>query len=346
MAQAAAAATRERRLETVAPAPVATPALWAVVLAGGDGARLRPLTRVVCGDERPKQYAPLVDSRSMLRLTLDRMRLAVPPERTLVVTRQSQAAYMSDEVEQSGPPWVLTQPVDRGTAAAILLAAHWIQGRDPDAMMVVVPSDHFVADETVFAKHVRDVANFVAEQPTRCVLLGARPSAPDTAYGWIAPGVPLGFVAGQPIYRVREFWEKPSPYVARTALVSGGLWNTFILATTPSALLWAGRRYLPRLAGPLATVATTFGTADERTALRRVYRAVPRADFSRTVLSAAPAFLAVSQMPSVGWSDWGTPERVLQSLIAAGIAPSWLRAALVEQGRVEPVRAALARALS
>jgi len=327
------------------PSATPRPRLWAVVLAGGDGARLRPLTRVVCGDERPKQYAPLLDARSMLRLTLDRMRLTVPVERTLVVTRQSQAAYMDHEVERTGPPWVLAQPEDRGTAAAILLAAHWIQRRDPEACMVVVPSDHFIADEGAFSSHVREVGRFVAEQPTRCVVLGARPSAPDTGYGWIAPGVPLGFVGGQPVFRVREFWEKPSPYVAQAALVDGGLWSTFTLVTTPSALLWAGRRYLPRLAGPLATIAPALGSADEPAAVRRVYRAVPRADFSRAVLASAPAFLAVSELPSVGWSDWGTPERVLQSLLVAGISPSWLPAAL-EQNRAEPVPAALARALA
>src|SRR5262249_32949892 len=206
-------------------------------------------------------------------------------------------------------------------------------------------SDHFVADEPAFAAHVRKVADFVAGQRTRCVLLGAPPTAAETSFGWIAPGAPVGWIEAEPISRVRQFWEKPSPYVARTALVRGCLWSPFIFVTSVPTLLWAGRRYLPRLAGPFEALGPSLGTAEESTALRRAFRGVPRADFSRAVLAAAPPFLAVSRMPSIGWSDWGTPERVLRSLFAAGISPSWLRAA-VEHHRPAPVRAALARALA
>ena len=100
--------------------------LWAIVLAGGRGVRLRPLVQVIHGDERPKQFAAIADSRSMLRHTLDRVALRIPPERTVVVVSQEDARYVTEEFRGASRPHVLVQPADRGTAAGILLPAHWI----------------------------------------------------------------------------------------------------------------------------------------------------------------------------------------------------------------------------
>lgn len=301
--------------------------LWAIVLAGGEGLRLKRLTRTVCGDERPKQYAALLDSRSLLRLTLDRVGALVPPERTVIVTKRNHAKYMAPELgADSPPPWVLVQPEDRGTAAGVLLPAQWIHRRDPGATVVVFPSDHFIADERPFIAHLESLAAFVDRQPARCVLLGARPTAPEAEYGWIAPGAAIGEAAGEPVSRVRWFWEKPSAYATRTLFAAGFLWSTFIFVAKTATLLAAGRRCLPTLADRLSTLAPLLGTPDEPWALHQAYRLAPRADFSRAVFQAGAPVLAVSRMPDVGWSDWGTPERVLQSLWAAGISPPWLPA--------------------
>jgi mannose-1-phosphate guanylyltransferase len=126
--------------------------LWAVVLAGGEGVRLRPLVRRVCGDERPKQSCPLLGSRTLLRETLDRVVRLIPPERTVVVGMQSHARYQADEFGEQPSPYVLNQPDDRGTGAAVLLAALWIEARAPQATVVFFASDHFIAEEGVFMK--------------------------------------------------------------------------------------------------------------------------------------------------------------------------------------------------
>lgn len=298
--------------------------LWAIVLAGGDGVRLRPLTRRVCGDERPKQYVPLLGPRSMLDLTVERVSLAVPSERTVIVTQQRHADYMAAEFRGVPTPRVLVQPESRGTAAGVLFPAHWIHWQDPEATVAVFPSDHFIPDAHAFMAHVRGVAAFVKRHPEWIVLLGARPTEPETEYGWIEPGASLGRIGIEPISRVRRFWEKPSLDLARTALAVGCLWNTFVFVARTATLVAEGQRALPELSDRLSAIAPFVGSEREAAAVAQTYALAPTANFSRAILETSPARLAVSRLPGLTWSDWGTPGRVLQSLQRAGISPPWL----------------------
>ncbi len=306
-----------------APKP-AVGSLWAIVLAGGEGVRLRPLTRRVCGDERPKQYVPLLGPESMLDRTIDRAALVVPSARTVIVTQERHSAYMAARLERVPSPRVLVQPENRGTAAGVLFPAHWIHWQNPEATVAVFPSDHFIPDAEAFMAHVRAVAAFVKRRPEWIVVLGARPTEAETEYGWIEPGATLGRVGGEPISRVRRFWEKPSPEIARTALAVGCLWNTFVVVAKTATLLAEGRRALPQLSDRLSAIAPVAGSDRGAAEITRAYSLMSTANFSRAILEASPGRLAVSRLPRLTWSDWGTPARVLQSLRKAGIQPSWL----------------------
>jgi mannose-1-phosphate guanylyltransferase len=182
---------------------------WAVVLAGGEGMRLRSLVRQVLGADRPKQYVRLLGGRTLLRQTLDRVSLAIAPERTLVVTVRHHAGYIAEEFAAAAHPRVLAQPLDRGTGAGVLYPAHWIAWRNPEATVAVFPSDHFLLGEMAFMAHVAEVAAWVERHPERLVLLGAQPTSPEVEYGWIEPAESLGEVSTGTVRAVRQFWESP-----------------------------------------------------------------------------------------------------------------------------------------
>jgi mannose-1-phosphate guanylyltransferase len=295
---------------------------WAIVLAGGQGLRLRPLVERIHADGRPKQFAVLVGERSLLRQTLDRVALTVPPSRTVVVTTRSHARFFEAGAR---PPHFLVQPQDRGTAAGLLLPVHWISWRDPDAIVAVFPSDHFVADDAGFMRHIDALRAVVARHPDRMVLVAATPDSAEPGYGWIEPGVSIdkSSSAGD-VRAVLRFVEKPSSEEARACLARGGLWNTFVMVARASTFVEAGRRALPDLHERLRRVRRFAGTKELDAAIERAYMLSAPANFSHDVLAADPSRLAVSELPPLHWSDWGTPERVITALRREGLAPRWL----------------------
>ena len=283
-------------------------ALWAIVLAGGEGIRLRALTRQLYGEERPKQYTVLTGSKSLLRQTLERVALLIPPQRIVVVTQASHARYLDPELAGLPGVRVLPQPSDRGTAAGVLMPAHWIKARDPHAIVAVFPADHLILEEAAFMDHVAAVARYVRAHPDWLVLLGAPPTEPDPDYGWIEVGAPVGWVGLGPVHRVRGFREKPTEESARRLFALGCLWNTFVFAASVATLVDAGRECIPLLHDRLIHLPEFVGTQYEPWALRQAYLLAPTADFSRAVLESSRVPLAVSQIPILTWCDLGTPE--------------------------------------
>lgn len=297
--------------------------LWGVVLAGGEGVRLRALSERICGEPRPKQYVPIFGERTLLRQTLDRVALGVSPARTVVVTMRSHAPYFGDPWAEPGGPHVLVQPSDRSTAAGILLPAHWIARREPDATISVFPSDHFVSEPARFMAHIAQVADWVDRHPERLVLLGSRATGPEVEYGWIELGPPLEATPERRIWTVRRFWEKPSEERARICLETGCLWNTLILVGKVGTFLRAGREALPGVDERLGRARAFLGTDEETWALHQAYALMPKANFSRAILEPCPPFLAVAAMPPVVWSDLGTPRRIFEILRATRTRPPW-----------------------
>jgi len=297
------------------------PHLWGVVLSGGEGVRLKTLARRICGDERPKQYVPIFGNRTLLRQTLDRVALGIRSSQTAVVTLRSHSRFFVEQWAGPEPPRVLIQPTDRGTAAGILFPIHWVARQDPDAIVAVFPSDHFVSEPATFMALVGRIAAWVHEHPARLVLLGAHPTSPEVEYGWIELGRPLDSRDDRPVWEVRRFWEKPSEERARQCLEAGCLWNTLVLVGTATMFLRAAREAVPEVCERLARAAPFFETNAE--AWAQAYALIPRADFSRAILEPCPPSLAVAAVPRLMWSDLGSPRRVREILGAARSLPAW-----------------------
>jgi len=298
---------------------------WAIVLAGGEGLRLRPLVRQIMGDDRPKQYVRLLGAQTLLRQTLDRIGLAIPEARTLVVTVRHHAGYIAEEFAAAPRPTILVQPVDRGTAAGVLYPAHWIAWRNPEAIAAIFPSDHFLLGEASFMAHVAEVAAWVEKNPDRLVLLGAQPTSPEVEYGWIEPGEGLGELSSGPIRGVRQFWEKPAVARARACMTAGHLWNTSIIVGKVATLVQTGGQALPELSERLARIEPFAGTPEEPDAVRQAFELMPKMNFSRAVLETCPEALSVSRLPRIVWSDLGSPHRVMEALTRMRIRPEWAR---------------------
>jgi mannose-1-phosphate guanylyltransferase len=234
------------------------------------------------------------------------------------------AAYLARTLGDMPYPRALAQPEDRGTATAILLAAHWIVARDPTATVIVAPSDHLIVEEALFMEHLAAVARFAQRQPEWITLLGAQPTEPEIEYGWIEAGPRAGWTTEGPLYRVLRFREKPSSELAETLYTNGCLWNTFVFVAGARTLIAAGGECVPQLNDRLGRLSAFFGTEHESWAIRQAYAMAPRANFSRSVLERCPGALAVSKLPALTWCDLGTPDRVIKTLTRLGISPPWL----------------------
>jgi mannose-1-phosphate guanylyltransferase len=242
----------------------------------------------------------------------------------MVIGLESHARFLEQEFGSGSEPIVLRQPESRGTAAAVLLAAQWLQAHDPGATAVFCPSDHFVSDDAPFMAQVAEIVRFVQRQPQWLVLLGVEPDRPETEYGWIEPGACLDCRVRWPLYRVARFREKPSEAVARGLFRSGWLWNTLVFAASIPALLASGRACVPSLSDWLGRLQAFWGSVDERWALRQAYALAPTVSFSQSILETCAQPLAVSKVIGLSWRDLGTPERVLETMGAFRSQAPWL----------------------
>jgi mannose-1-phosphate guanylyltransferase len=245
-----------------------------------------------------------------------------------VVGLESHEGYLAREFDERPGPHVLKQPESRGTAAAVLLAAQWIAAREPRATVVFFPSDQFIEEEGVFMEQVSDAARFVKRHPKWIGLLGVRPGEAETEYGWIVPGERVAWTGRGPLYRVRQFVEKPSREVAQSLFVQGGLWNTLVFVAEVGALLATGRACVPSLSTRLARLSAFWGSEHERWAVRQAYALAPTVNFSRAILEACAQPLAVLEVPGLTWCDLGSPDRVLKTLAGCRIEVPWVAASI------------------
>jgi mannose-1-phosphate guanylyltransferase len=276
--------------------------LWTLVLAAGAGRRLAPITGRV-----PKQFWRPDGRTSLLDDTLARLARLAPAARTVTVVDRSHRPYVEAVARPARLGHVVYQPSDQGTAAGVRLGLLHA-GADPDATIVMTPSDQGIARPALFHAGLALAIDDVRRGRSEMVAFGVEADRPEQDYGWITPARAED---GRRLASVAAFVEKPEASAAARLFTSGALWNTMVLVTRAGALADRFRRHLPDLAEVFDT-ASHLRAADQEAFLDRVYASLPRYDFSRDLVAAVDGLSLVVWPNAMGWSDLGTPDRLAE----------------------------------
>jgi mannose-1-phosphate guanylyltransferase len=284
---------------------------WAVVLAAGEGSRLRALTTLPSGAAVPKQFCSLYEGPSLLQEALRRGESVVGRSRLCAVVAAQHRLWWEGALGSLPARNVIVQPQNRGTANGILLPLMHLLQRDPSARVVLLPSDHHVLQESVLTSSLRDAVEQLEWRFDETLLLGIAPVEADPDLGYILPGE----TDRRGALTVARFIEKPPQALARELIRAGGLWNAFIVASTATALLDLFRARIPDIVEAMrAAVQRDLERGSGAAAVTELYQRLPTIDFSRDIVAGQESKLRVLPVRPCGWSDLGTPKRVLDVL--------------------------------
>ncbi|MBI5967216.1 MAG: mannose-1-phosphate guanylyltransferase [Deltaproteobacteria bacterium] len=243
------------------------PEVYVAIMAGGGGTRFWPWSR----EERPKQILPIISNRSMIWETVERIRSFTSSGKIFIITSRSQAKELQREAPQIPQSNLLLEPLGKNTAPCLCLAALYIQKLNPEAIMVVLPADHFIADRRGFLRTLKAAVGFTAKR-NFLMTLGIPPTEPETGYGYIQKGETLGKVKGISVFKAKAFREKPTRAKARAYLRTGKyLWNSGMFIWKVGVFLAALEKYLPQLYEEMRPLQNHLGTARGEKLLEKVY---------------------------------------------------------------------------
>jgi len=273
---------------------------YAVIMAGGGGTRLWPLSR----QRRPKQMLSLFDERSMFQTAVDRIMDLFPPERIFVVTVQDQARELQAQCTDIPAANYLVEPAARGTASVIGLAAIAIQQIDPQAVMAILGSDHYIKDEPGFRQLL--VAAELAAEDGYLVTMGIEPTFPATGFGYIQEGSPIRSYQDHPVFQVARFKEKPTQAEAVEMLADGRhLWNSGMFIWRCERILDEYKRQMPKLYAGLQEINRAWGSPQAADVLERVWSTLRNETIDYGVMEGARN-VVVLPAAGLGWSDVGS----------------------------------------
>jgi mannose-1-phosphate guanylyltransferase len=272
---------------------------YAVVMAGGSGTRFWPLSR----RKHPKQLLELFGHGTLLEQTVERIRPIIPPERVYVYTNELIWREVRKRLPQIPRGQIVAEPASRNTAPTLGVAAHEICRRDPRGLMIVLPADHVIAKRAEFLRVLRAGCE-TASQEGSSVVIGLKPTRPDTGFGYVRIGAREARLAGQEIYRVEKFTEKPPLAAARRYVASGKyLWNGGMFIWRASTLLENFANHQPKMADQLARLAAAGGVRSTRN-FRRLFPHFEKISIDFALMEKISNIHAVSA--DIGWDDVGS----------------------------------------
>lgn len=277
---------------------------YCVIMCGGIGSRFWPVSR----RNMPKQFLDFFGTgRSLLQMTVDRIRPLVPPERILLLTNRHYADLIAEMLPEIPPQNILCEPARRNTAPCLCWAAHHVRALDPEASMVVLASDHLILREDCFRRDIQTGLEYV-EKTGHLLTLGVNPSSPHTGYGYIQTGQPCSEYPA--IRKVKSFTEKPDRQMAELFLSSGEFyWNSGMFLWRADAILKAFDRYCPEITSIFDNGDNLYNTPEETTFIDREYPNSPNISIDYAIMEKADNVYVMTV--DFGWSDLGSWKALL-----------------------------------
>ncbi|HTR80954.1 MAG TPA: sugar phosphate nucleotidyltransferase [Bacteroidota bacterium] len=288
--------------------------VWGIILAAGDGVRLKPYIQSRFNSDCPKQFCVFTGTRSMLAHTIARVTRYIPIERTVVTITEAHGVYARKDLEHVDNRNIITQPSNKETSASILLPLLHIMRRDPDAIVVIFPSDHYIREEERFMEYVRAGTEFVEHHSKYLLLLGIESESLLQDYGWIETSMKIADIRGSEILRVKRFMEKPDAKKAFTVQRNRTLCNTMVFISLASSMLRKFRLMTPAVFHAFKKIDEAISSPHEEEIVHEVYSVLTPVDFSKAILGHDPRGLAVIRIQDVYWNDWGDETRIRTDL--------------------------------
>ncbi|RLC37478.1 mannose-1-phosphate guanylyltransferase [candidate division Kazan bacterium] len=300
--------------------------LYAVIVAGGQGTRLWPVSR----RNNPKQLYSFDGGETLLQRTYKRMLKVVPREQIFIETNKDYKKEILEQLPNIDKTNIILEPASRNTAPAVGLAAAVIQKLDADATMINVWADHYIADEKQYKNKILLADKLLQKHPGYLVNIGSEPKYPATAFGYLKTSGRLGVINGEVIYKVSQFVEKPNLTAAKKYVRAGNYyWNTALFVWKVNTLLEMYQQYKPKIYDGLMKIQAAWGTNDQDKTINRIFPKLEKVAIDYAIFEKARNIALIPA--DIGWRDIGSWRDVYDILSKTG-------GTIVQKGKVRAIQ--------
>ena len=274
--------------------------LYGIIMAGGSGTRFWPESR----KKRPKQLLRIISDKTMVRATAERILPEIPFDRIMIVTTEAYADEIKKELPEVSDTMIVAEPRGRNTAPCIALAAYKIAKQDPNAVLVILPADHLIANQEAFLKTLR-TAYQVASTNDHLITFGIVPASPETGYGYIELGGEISQIGSERLFHVKSFVEKPDLVTAKRYLAGGNyLWNSGMFVWKASTIIRSFEEHLPSISRAMESIVPMLNTSQEPEAIREIYETIESISIDYGIMEKSKN--AVVIRADIAWNDVGS----------------------------------------